>query len=140
MTMITPSYLGETIEYSSLHACRSTLEDPKTLDRLVKPLNDALDYTGIRTLFRKYVLLFFIREMAELRRTFWDWEPLGARQMLSLRSLAFILASAIRRARALSSAALHRSPDSISGRKRAKKRAMKMATKMAVVSMSVPFQ
>ena len=32
MTMITPSYLGETIEYSSLHACRSTLEDP-TLDR-----------------------------------------------------------------------------------------------------------
>ena len=30
MTMITPSYLGETIEYSSLHACRSTLEDPKS--------------------------------------------------------------------------------------------------------------
>ena len=30
MTMITPSYLGETIEYSSLHACRSTLEDPST--------------------------------------------------------------------------------------------------------------
>ena len=34
MTMITPSYLGETIEYSSLHACRSTLEDP-TADELV---------------------------------------------------------------------------------------------------------
>ena len=32
MTMITPSYLGETIEYSSLHACRSTLEDPTTED------------------------------------------------------------------------------------------------------------
>ena len=32
MTMITPSYLGETIEYSSLHACRSTLEDPTTAD------------------------------------------------------------------------------------------------------------
>ena len=32
MTMITPSYLGETIEYSSLHACRSTLEDPTTSD------------------------------------------------------------------------------------------------------------
>ena len=31
MTMITPSYLGETIEYSSLHACRSTLEDPTRL-------------------------------------------------------------------------------------------------------------
>ena len=35
MTMITPSYLGETIEYSSLHACRSTLEDPTdTLKRM----------------------------------------------------------------------------------------------------------
>ena len=32
MTMITPSYLGETIEYSSLHACRSTLEDPTLTD------------------------------------------------------------------------------------------------------------
>ena len=32
MTMITPSYLGETIEYSSLHACRSTLEDPNLAD------------------------------------------------------------------------------------------------------------
>ena len=32
MTMITPSYLGETIEYSSLHACRSTLEDPTQFD------------------------------------------------------------------------------------------------------------
>ena len=34
MTMITPSYLGETIEYSSLHACRSTLEDPTYLNEL----------------------------------------------------------------------------------------------------------
>ena len=33
MTMITPSYLGETIEYSSLHACRSTLEDPTAQGR-----------------------------------------------------------------------------------------------------------
>ena len=35
MTMITPSYLGETIEYSSLHACRSTLEDPT--DQIAEP-------------------------------------------------------------------------------------------------------
>ena len=34
MTMITPSYLGETIEYSSLHACRSTLEDPTVEPRV----------------------------------------------------------------------------------------------------------
>ena len=39
MTMITPSYLGETIEYSSLHACRSTLEDP-TLDPLADDSSD----------------------------------------------------------------------------------------------------
>ena len=36
MTMITPSYLGETIEYSSLHACRSTLEDPTSIAALHK--------------------------------------------------------------------------------------------------------
>ena len=46
MTMITPSYLGETIEYSSLHACRSTLEDP-TYD--YKPFGDDLQQgTGNR--------------------------------------------------------------------------------------------
>ena len=38
MTMITPSYLGETIEYSSLHACRSTLEDPTIRSLFPKPL------------------------------------------------------------------------------------------------------
>ena len=38
MTMITPSYLGETIEYSSLHACRSTLEDPMPRELLAAHL------------------------------------------------------------------------------------------------------
>jgi hypothetical protein len=52
--------------------------------------------------------------------------------MLSLRSLAFILASAIRRARALSSAALHCSPDRISGTKMATKRATNMAINAAI--------
>ena len=37
MTMITPSYLGETIEYSSLHACRSTLEDPTFVRAITAP-------------------------------------------------------------------------------------------------------
>ena len=41
MTMITPSYLGETIEYSSLHACRSTLEDP-TLIQATQPADIVL--------------------------------------------------------------------------------------------------
>ena len=40
MTMITPSYLGETIEYSSLHACRSTLEDP--MDTFICSYNGAV--------------------------------------------------------------------------------------------------
>ena len=44
MTMITPSYLGETIEYSSLHACRSTLEDPTSLEQcLVREYRAALE-------------------------------------------------------------------------------------------------
>ena len=41
MTMITPSYLGETIEYSSLHACRSTLEDPTVASDIPKALANA---------------------------------------------------------------------------------------------------
>ena len=57
--------------------------------------------------------------------------------MLSLRSLAFILASAIRRARALSSAALHSGDkEAISGRKIAKK----MATKKTVAFMSISYE
>ena len=43
MTMITPSYLGETIEYSSLHACRSTLEDPTVERRGLPRVLAALD-------------------------------------------------------------------------------------------------
>ena len=50
-----------------------TMDFGETLDRLVRPLNDALDYTGIRTLHRRYVLLYFLREMAERRRSFWGW-------------------------------------------------------------------
>ena len=48
MTMITPSYLGETIEYSSLHACRSTLEDPTLSRRAVSALRDAESAGNLR--------------------------------------------------------------------------------------------
>ena len=51
--------------------------------------------------------------------------------MLSLRSLAFILCSAIRRVRALSSASLHCLPDIINAEKMAANNAKKMATNMA---------
>ena len=53
MTMITPSYLGETIEYSSLHACRSTLEDPtneKDLADIPKNVLDTLDVYLVQTM------------------------------------------------------------------------------------------
>ena len=53
--------------------------------------------------------------------------------MLSLRSRAFILASASRRARALSSAALQCFPHIIIGRKIAVKTATKIATRIAAV-------
>ena len=43
MTMITPSYLGETIEYSSLHACRSTLEDPTASTSDAEEAVDSVD-------------------------------------------------------------------------------------------------
>ena len=58
MTMITPSYLGETIEYSSLHACRSTLEDPTPYwagPARVKPSMGILDTGGAGN----WGLLFF---------------------------------------------------------------------------------
>ena len=45
MTMITPSYLGETIEYSSLHACRSTLEDPTRHDYDSRPAAGPINVT-----------------------------------------------------------------------------------------------
>ena len=57
--------------------------------------------------------------------------------MLSLRSLAFILASAIRRARALSCAALQSLPDTIET-KIATKIAIKMDTRMATVMVQSP--
>ena len=47
MTMITPSYLGETIEYSSLHACRSTLEDP-TERRVYAAFETGIGYVQCR--------------------------------------------------------------------------------------------
>ena len=46
MTMITPSYLGETIEYSSLHACRSTLEDPTQLTLKVGSAQQSITVDG----------------------------------------------------------------------------------------------
>ena len=50
-----------------------TMDFGPSLDRLVRPLNDVFDYTGIKTQHRRYVLLFFLREMAERSSSFWGW-------------------------------------------------------------------
>ena len=63
MTMITPSYLGETIEYSSLHACRSTLEDPTTLVLLLR--DSALEETD------KWILAAIIVLYPPIACKFW---------------------------------------------------------------------
>ena len=51
MTMITPSYLGETIEYSSLHACRSTLEDPTQMRALIRAGRELAGHRPLEELF-----------------------------------------------------------------------------------------
>ena len=58
--------------------------------------------------------------------------------MLSLRSLAFILASAMRRARDLSSASFNHLPDRKNGRQMDIKAPAKMAMKIPVSFMSLP--
>jgi len=50
-----------------------TMDFGPVLDRLVRPVNDALDYTGCKTGKRKYVLLFFLRETEQRKRAFWAW-------------------------------------------------------------------
>ena len=56
MTMITPSYLGETIEYSSLHACRSTLEDP-TVSSLTRGFKASLGVSPHNWLLNRRIAL-----------------------------------------------------------------------------------
>ena len=61
MTMITPSYLGETIEYSSLHACRSTLEDPTRFSFSCNPVHTDKTESLIHGLTAHAVALFASR-------------------------------------------------------------------------------
>ena len=73
MTMITPSYLGETIEYSSLHACRSTLEDPTAYSSMLNasPLPKLItEIWGTPDVWFMYEQVF-LKEGGESRRTPW---------------------------------------------------------------------
>ena len=81
MTMITPSYLGETIEYSSLHACRSTLEDPTFVATMgaFLPLRILAELVNIGTLLAFVIVcaavLIMRRTHPEVHRPF--RAPLG---------------------------------------------------------------
>jgi len=48
-----------------------TMDFGTELDRLVRPLNDTFDYTGIKTMQRRYTLFFFLREIEKRGRSYW---------------------------------------------------------------------
>lgn len=50
-----------------------TMDFGAELDRLVRPLNDTFDYTGIKTMQRRYTLFFFLREIEKRGRSYWGW-------------------------------------------------------------------
>jgi integrase len=73
LTQIERDMLTRYAEAYKFYRYGRTMSFGAALDRLVRPLNDTLDYTGITTYRRKYILLFFLREMAERQRSFWGW-------------------------------------------------------------------
>ena len=83
MTMITPSYLGETIEYSSLHACRSTLEDP-TLSGSSTLTSTLLEHG----LADEVLLVVFPVLLGTGKRIFADGTPPRSFELVSTKALA----------------------------------------------------
>jgi integrase len=73
LTSVETNMLTRYAEEYRFYRYGRTMNFGAALDRLVRPLNDTLDYTGIITNRRKYVLLFLLREMAERKRSFWGW-------------------------------------------------------------------
>jgi len=73
LTSVEKNMLTRYAEAYRFYRYGRTMTFGAALDRLVQPLNDTLDYTGIITNRRKYVLLFFLREMTERKRSFWGW-------------------------------------------------------------------
>ena len=127
MTMITPSYLGETIEYSSLHACRSTLEDPTVADpyqSVSRSVKYALLFVGLlflsyfvfeatsgkRVHAAQYVLvgvahmIFYLLLLSLAERAGFGWGFLiagGATVLLLSANAKWIFASSVQGLRAL---------------------------------------
>ena len=73
LTRVETNMLTRYAEAYKFYRYGRTMDFGAALNRLVRPLNDVLDYTGIITNRRKYVLLFLLREMAERKRPFWGW-------------------------------------------------------------------
>jgi len=86
LTAVEQDMLARYTEEYRFYRYGRTMDFGPTLDRLVRPLNDVFDYTGIKTQLRRYVLLFFLREMTERNSSFWGWtteewiEAIGARR------------------------------------------------------------
>ena len=78
MTMITPSYLGETIEYSSLHACRSTLEDPTV--NIASQFNQFFELTPAEK--QQALNTLSDAERTQMESTLKSFEQLPARQRI----------------------------------------------------------
>ncbi len=72
LTRVETNMLTRYAEAYKFYRYGRTMDFGAALNRLVRPLNEVLDYTGIITNRRKYVLLFFLREMAERKRPFGD--------------------------------------------------------------------
>jgi integrase len=86
LTAIEAEMLKRYAEAYRFYRYGRTMDFGKALDRLVRPLNDTFDYTGITTLKRRYALFNFLREMEKRGRPFWGWsteewiETIGARR------------------------------------------------------------
>ena len=71
-----------------------TMDFGTILNRLIRPLNDTFDYTGIKTNQRRYTLFYFLRETERRGRPFWAWsteewiETIGARREAKQHALA----------------------------------------------------
>jgi integrase len=73
LTSVERDMLNRYAEAYRFYRYGRTVDFGPSLDRIVRPLNDVFDYTGIKTEKRRYVLVFFLREMADRDRSFWGW-------------------------------------------------------------------
>jgi hypothetical protein len=86
LTAVEQDMLARYTEAYRFYRYGRTMDFGPTLDRLVRPLNDVFGYTSIKTQLRRYVLHFFLREMAERNSSFWGWtteewiKAIGARR------------------------------------------------------------